>query len=1091
MGKTAGERKGDKRQHICVAARCRPMNQYEMKMASPNSIDIDGKKKEITVRQDISFLDKGNNRTFQFDQVFGPKAKQIDVYRQMVAPVVEEVLQGYNCTIFAYGQTGTGKTFTMEGEHTPEGNFSWQDDPLAGIIPRALHQLFSKLNASEECAEFSVTVSYLEIYNEELFDLLGNSVDPQKLRIFEDPAKKGAVRVHGLEEVTVHSRNEVFGILEKGTQRRQTAATLLNAHSSRSHSLFMVTIHMKENNINGEEFLKTGKLNLVDLAGSENIGRSGAVEKRAREAGTINQSLLTLGRVITALVENTPHIPYRESKLTRLLKDSLGGHTKTSIIATVSPAACNLEETLSTLDYASRAKNITNKPEVNQKLTKKALIKEYTEQIEKLKRDLNAAREKNGIYVSEENYQEMQNQISMQKNNMKEFMERIEALEEEKGKVLNLFSTSQKKLENTNLQLKWTKQEVSEKSAIIESQKETEEELYEKGSSLLETINETVSDNTFLQQSLSRKRNLQEANLTAVQLFKQEACAKLSDLTDSLNHRMTLVETYQQDIKSKLGNFREEEMRKNEKLRNFFSSSENVVTDKLEELMSDQFVLREGFRNESSLFSKQFDEKKTSCLDTVEKFQEESTGLRDKFQLYVNETSKRCDELLIKVENITDFFCSTLNTMMTKHENGIKELSDTVNNHICTEKEMLQQVSRVAGGMVTQQQAVKKQLGEDLETAVIADLQHSIRNNLDKLFETREKQLKENVDVIVSDVCVQVKNTEEMELALQKQQSSLNDNFLKDSSTFQQTTQTYSEESVKLLSSVRTGSTQVNTEIKELGNVHQKMHIQVKSNIDDFHKTSIEYDRKVTEVFSKSSKDADAKAKDLVSVNGKVMEEARSRISDKDITNEELLEQMDKQEDETHGQYATLCNECNTKIGGLEDLLVEVVDKEIKVDAPTGSTPKPKKYAYPQRLRRTEDHGTIINNFRQKTGSLPLPDLREDGEFVVGEESNDEEEINLLQPLNTSSSSQSTQRSIETEEEIMEEDEDTEEEFNGKHEDRDESSSPYPTPVLRKTKQTNAICIDGKENAGVMCSGKKIPLSASKIPRTPLGTSNQ
>ena len=427
-------------------------------MSSPVCVDVDTKAKEITVRQDIGHLDKGANRAFQFDRVFDRKAKQMDIYKQMVQPVVEEVLQGYNCTIFAYGQTGTGKTFTMEGERSPDGDFSWQDDPLAGIIPRALHQLFARLSATEECAEYSVMVTFLEIYNEELFDLLGTGTDNQKLRLFEDTAKKGAIRVHGLEEVTVHSRNEVYEILERGTQRRQTAATLLNAHSSRSHSLFTVTIHMKENNINGEEFLKTGKLNLVDLAGSENIGRSGAVEKRAREAGTINQSLLTLGRVITSLVENTPHIPYRESKLTRLLKDSLGGHTKTSIIATISPAACNLEETLSTLDYASRAKCIKNKPEVNQKLTKKALIKEYTEQIEKLKKDLHAAREKNGIFLSEENFQDMQNQLQAQKGNLKEFIEKIEAMEEERKKAEKLFSSTQKKLEDTARKLSWTKQ---------------------------------------------------------------------------------------------------------------------------------------------------------------------------------------------------------------------------------------------------------------------------------------------------------------------------------------------------------------------------------------------------------------------------------------------------------------------------------------------------------------------------------------------------------------------------------------------------------------------------------------------------------
>lgn len=134
--------------------------------------------------------------------------------------------------------------------------------------------------------------------------------------------------------------------------------------------------------------LKVGKLNLVDLAGSENIGRSGAENKRAKEAGMINQSLLTLGRVINALVERSPHIPYRESKLTRLLQDSLGGRTKTCIIAAVSPAKCNLEETLSTLEYAHRAKNIRNKPEVNQRMTKRALIKEYINEIERLKADL-------------------------------------------------------------------------------------------------------------------------------------------------------------------------------------------------------------------------------------------------------------------------------------------------------------------------------------------------------------------------------------------------------------------------------------------------------------------------------------------------------------------------------------------------------------------------------------------------------------------------------------------------------------------------------------------------------------------------------
>ena len=214
---------------------------------------------------------------------------------------------------------------------------------------------------------------------------------------------------------------------------------MMNAHSSRSHTVFTVTVHMKESNPEGEEVLRIGKLNLVDLAGSENIGRSGAMDKRAREAGNINQSLLTLGRVITCLVDRAPHVPYRESKLTRLLQDSLGGRTKTSIIATISPAGINLEETLSTLDYAHRAKNIQNKPEVNQKMSKSAKLKEYTEEIEKLRKDLIAAREKNGIFIANDRYQDMLSQIEMGNQEMAEKIATMKALNEEKAKLETMF----------------------------------------------------------------------------------------------------------------------------------------------------------------------------------------------------------------------------------------------------------------------------------------------------------------------------------------------------------------------------------------------------------------------------------------------------------------------------------------------------------------------------------------------------------------------------------------------------------------------------------------------------------------------------
>ncbi|KAG8231241.1 hypothetical protein J437_LFUL005915 [Ladona fulva] len=359
----------EKNQHIQVFVRVRPLSVQDKQKPYSNVIECPSSR-EVSVKEKASSL---TSKTFSFDRVFNTQSKQIDVYRTVVNPLIEEVLAGYNCTVFAYGQTGTGKTYTMEGERSADPSITWENDPQCGIIPRTLSHLFDTLK--EEGVEFTVRVSFLEIYNEELIDLLSSNDDATKIRIFEDVTKKGSVILQGLEEITVHDKNDVYQILTKGSMKRQTAATLMNAHSSRSHTVFSITIHIKENLVGGDELLKTGKLNLVDLAGSENIGRSGAVDRRAREAGNINQSLLTLGRVITALVERTPHVPYRESKLTRILQDSLGGRTKTCFIATISPISANLEETLSTLDYAHRAKNITNRPEINQKLTKKELLK--------------------------------------------------------------------------------------------------------------------------------------------------------------------------------------------------------------------------------------------------------------------------------------------------------------------------------------------------------------------------------------------------------------------------------------------------------------------------------------------------------------------------------------------------------------------------------------------------------------------------------------------------------------------------------------------------------------------------------------------
>ncbi|CAL9149954.1 unnamed protein product [Musa hybrid cultivar] len=403
-GPTSNRHDKDKEVNVQVVLRCRPLNDDEQRLNVQKVISCNEQKNEVTVIQGM--MNKQVDKTFTFDKVFGPKTQQGMTYVHAVAPLVNDVLEGFNCTVFAYGQTGTGKTYTMEGSTKPKGQHLSVD---AGVIPRAVRHIFDTLEGRK--ADYSMKVTFLELYNEEITDLLATE---EQTRLAEDRQRKqislmedgkGGAVIRGLEEVAVYSVDEIYSLLERGSAKRRTADTLLNKQSSRSHSVFSITIHVKEATIGNDELIKCGRLNLVDLAGSENISRSGAREGRAREAGEVNKSLLTLGRVITSLAEHSSHIPYsRDCKLTRLLRESLGGRAKTCIIATISPSAHSLEETLNTLDYACRAKNIKNKPEANKKFSKSVLLKDLFLEIEKLKQDVRAAREKNGIYIPQERF---------------------------------------------------------------------------------------------------------------------------------------------------------------------------------------------------------------------------------------------------------------------------------------------------------------------------------------------------------------------------------------------------------------------------------------------------------------------------------------------------------------------------------------------------------------------------------------------------------------------------------------------------------------------------------------------------------------
>lgn len=420
---------------VKVVVRCRPLMGKEKTQGHKNIVTVD--EKNGTVDVNGKELGKDSKR-YTYDQVYGQTSKQEVIYKNAFNPLIQSAIDGYNGTIFAYGQTGTGKTHTMEGI---------RDDPVEkGVIPRSFDQIFSHIedhgkNDAGTIDQYLVRASYLEIYQEEIKDLLSKDVQ-KKLDLRENPDK--GVYVKDLLSFVVKSTKEIGHVMKVGNSNRSVGKTNMNEHSSRSHAIFIITIECAttdQSQPNEKASIRVGKLNLVDLAGSERQSKTGSTGQRLAEATKINLSLSTLGNVISSLVRKDTHIPYRDSKLTRLLQDSLGGNSKTVMVANIGPANYNYDETCNTLRYANRAKHIKNKPKINED-PKDAMLREFQTEIAKLRQQLTeratgSAPRKRVLKVAEDGTEYYSEESDGENADDEEIQELKEQLEAEKEVIRN------------------------------------------------------------------------------------------------------------------------------------------------------------------------------------------------------------------------------------------------------------------------------------------------------------------------------------------------------------------------------------------------------------------------------------------------------------------------------------------------------------------------------------------------------------------------------------------------------------------------------------------------------------------------------
>ncbi len=713
-----------KSQSIRVICRIRPENEREKASGMKGCIDVlsENSLKIYPLDQPAKSgqVTKEEPHEFTFDRVFPNTTRQIEVFEFAAKPLIDGVFDGINCTLFCYGQTSSGKTFTMEGIH---GN-----EDLQGIIPRAMRYIFQKITEVEN-AECSVKCSYYQIYNEKIQDLL----DPKKSDLIVREDKRKGIWVEDLTEKYVASVKDMQDAFALGASNRTVSATQMNAGSSRSHSLFVVTIFQK-NTVT--ESTKSAKVFFVDLAGSEKMSKTGITGGMGlKEAQNINKSLMVLGMVINALTEGAQHIPYRDSKLTRVLQESIGGNSQTTLIVTCTSNGLNQSESLSTLRFGQRAKLIKNKVVANTVKSVKELmiiIKQLEEKIKKLeaakgkitdeddnnnnentnndnnnnsnnnndgKEDVKVKTIEKIVQVTKcENCEKYINELMNKRVEILTLTEQVDDLEKDKDdleveikdKVQEIYDLNEKGNENEE-----------EKKKIIEKH----EELVKNVQNTMEKINEFTDEKKRVIDKLKSSKETEEINNAIdelVKLFKndEDNCKEILNIIEKdekekeiKNNNNNIIDSINEDNNSNMivyinKDSTQEEIKIEKKIfvdkeimtEEFINEKEKIeIDDKVKELKEDKEIIKQ--LNIENDILKSTKETLINEKNNIEKVLSQLNDKVKEMNKIIFEKDERMKELNSKNISLTKKFEDYKKTVLetiSQNENNAKELINNI-----------------------------------------------------------------------------------------------------------------------------------------------------------------------------------------------------------------------------------------------------------------------------------------------------------------------------------------------------------------------------------------------------------------------------